>query len=208
MVHSPDFDDDEILPEYLFRNFEEMPPIEQAALKLCKGKVLDVGCGAGSHALYLQNSEKLEVKAIDTSPRAIEITKKRGIYSAACINFFELENEKFDSMLFLMNGSGIIGKLENIPRFFKKCREILKETGKILMDSSDLVYLFDEKPAEHPYYGELQFSLSYKGESSSTFDWLYIDEEMLKFYAAKNKFSCKIVKRGEHFDYLAQLKPL
>ncbi len=207
-VHSPDFEDDEILPEYLFRNFEEMPIIEQIALRSCKGKVLDVGCGAGSHSLFLQENLNLKVRAIDTSPGAIEIAKKRGLTSAACIDFFDLENERFDTLLFLMNGSGIIGKLENINRFFKKSRELLKENGQILIDSSDLIYLFDEKPSAPPYYGELEFSLSYKGEKSANFDWLYIDEELLKFYAAKNKFSCKIIKRGEHYDYLAQLKPL
>lgn len=207
LVHSPDFEDDEILPEYLFRDFEEMPKVEQTALQLCKGRILDIGCGAGSHSLYLQD-KKLKVKAIDTSPGAIEIVKERGISSAECVDFFNLSNEKFDTLLFLMNGSGIIGKLKNINRFFKKCRELLKENGQILIDSSDLIYLFDEKPAAHPYYGELEFQISYKGETSNWFDWLYIDEEILKFYAAKNNFSFKIVERGEHFDYLAQLKPL
>lgn len=208
IVHSPDFEDDEISPEYLFRDYEAMPEIEQKALNLCKGRVLDVGCGAGSHALYLQNSKNLNVKAIDTSPGSVEIARKRGVESAECIDFFQLKNEKFDTLLFLMNGSGIIGKLANIGEFFLQCRDLLAEGGQVLIDSSDLIFLFDEKPSGLPYYGELEFSVSYKNETSESFDWLYIDEELLKFYASKNKFSCKIVKKGSHYDYLAQLKPL
>src|SRR5690554_6971619 len=55
---------DEMDVVYLFRSFDEMPEIEQKALKLARGKVLDVGCGAGSHTLYLQE-KGLDVLAID-----------------------------------------------------------------------------------------------------------------------------------------------
>ena len=52
-------EEDPILLSYFFRSFDEMPKLEQKALKLSKGKVLDVGCGAGSHSLYLKNKIKL-----------------------------------------------------------------------------------------------------------------------------------------------------
>jgi 2-polyprenyl-3-methyl-5-hydroxy-6-metoxy-1,4-benzoquinol methylase len=59
-------DEDELPLPYLFRSFKDMPKLEQKALKLAEGKTLDVGCGAGSHSLYLQQKE-IEVKAIDIS---------------------------------------------------------------------------------------------------------------------------------------------
>lgn len=205
-VHSPDFDDDIIPVEYLFREYSEMPAIEQKALEKCKGKILDVGCGAGSHALYLQEEKHLEVKAIDTSAGAVEIAKKRGVMSASCEDFFQLKNEKFDTILMLMNGSGIIGNLENLPSFFEHARSILAEGGKILMDSSDLIYLFDEQNSDSKtYYGELSYKLSYKGTQSDYFDWLFIDQELLIKNAELCGFECKIISEGENHDFLASL---
>ncbi|GAA4318919.1 class I SAM-dependent methyltransferase [Pontixanthobacter gangjinensis] len=206
-VHSPDFDDDIIPTEYLFRDFNEMPKIEQKALLSCQGKVLDVGCGAGSHALYLQKNENLKVHAIDTSPGAIEIARKRGVVNASCQDFFSIENEKFNTILMLMNGSGIIGKLENLKNFFNHCKSLLKEGGKILMDSSDLIYLFDDEiEASEKYYGEFEFRVSYKEETSESFDWLYIDPELLEKYASENGFETEILITGENYEYLACLK--
>lgn len=215
LVHSPDFDDDEILVPYLFRDFKEMPRLEQAALKKASGKTLDVGCGAGSHALYLQNEKKLSVTAIDISAGALEVCKERGIKDAINIDYFDLQNEKFDTILLLMNGTGIIGKLKNLDRFFKHSKTLLSIDGQILIDSSDLSYLFDPDEdggiwidPEAPYYGELEFSISYKGERSSEFPWLYLDYNSLALAAEGNNFSCELIKKGEHFDYLAILKPL
>ncbi|WP_298246370.1 class I SAM-dependent methyltransferase [uncultured Christiangramia sp.] len=206
-VHSPDFDNDEIPVAYLFRNFEEMPKLEQEALKLCIGSILDVGCGAGSHALYLQNERKLEVKAIDTSSGAIEIAKERGLNNAVVQDFYKISSERFDSILMLMNGTGIIGKLDNINDFLQHCHELLNDNGQLILDSSDLTYLFDDEFIDsEEYYGELTYELSYKGETSDPFDWLYVDKEILQKAANNNNFSCEIVFEGEHYDYLAILK--
>jgi len=206
IVHSPDFEDDSIPVEYLFRDYEQMPKIEQKALNLCLGRVLDVGCGAGSHALYLQKNKDFQVKAIDTSERAIEIVKKRGVKNALCEDFFKIKNEKFDTILMLMNGTGIIEKLENLQHFFEHSRSILNKGGKILIDSSDLIYLFDDEPIDtQKYYGEFQFSVSYKNQKSDDFNWLYIDPALLKKYAEANNFQCEVLETGENHDYLACL---
>ncbi|MFD1095270.1 class I SAM-dependent methyltransferase [Salegentibacter chungangensis] len=213
IVHSPDFEDDVIPVPYLFRGYKEMPALERLALKNTRGKVLDVGCGAGSHSLYLQNEKKLEVTSIDTSNGAIEVCKLRGLKNAQKIDFFDLKNEKFDTILLLMNGSGIIGKLRNLDKFFEHCRQILKKDGQILMDSSDLSFLFDQDEDggiwvdAASYYGELSFSISYKGERSDYFDWLYIDYDSLELAASKHGFKCELLRKGEHYDYLARLQP-
>lgn len=215
IVHSPDFDDDIIEVSYLFRNFKNMPVIERKALERSSGRVLDIGCGAGSHALYLQNKKNLSVTAIDISAGATEIAKERGLTDVRNLSFFDLKEEKFDTLLFLMNGSGIIGKLKHLDHFFDHCRSLLTPNGKILIDSSDLRYLFDEDEdggiwveMDSDYYGELKFSISYKNEISEAFEWLYIDFKMLSLAAAKSGFSCELIQEGEHYDYLAELKPL
>ena len=107
-VLSSQFDEDEIPVEQLFRTFDEMPPLEQEALRLASGKILDCGAGSGCHALALQAMGK-EVEAIDISPRSVEVMQQRGVKQAYCINLFD-ENylQKFDTILMLMNGTGIV----------------------------------------------------------------------------------------------------
>lgn len=211
LVHSEDFDDDEIPTDYLFRSYEEMPPLEQKALQFANGKILDVGSCAGSHSLYLQQKNK-EVKAIDVSEGVIEVCRLRGVENAEVQDFFNLKDEKFDTILMLMNGSGIVGKLKNLTHFFKHAKTLLKPDGKILIDSSDLRYLFEEDEDggiwvnPNQYYGELSYSISYKDKTSTPFDWLYIDFNSLQLAAQSNGFTCELIAEGEHFDYLAELK--
>lgn len=211
LVHSPDFDDDVIPVPYLFRSYKEMPEIEKKALNLCRGRILDVGCGAGSHSIYIQQ-KNFSVTAIDTSEGAIEICKERGVKDARNLSFEALSEEKFDTLLLLMNGTGIVGKMRNLDAFFRKIKELLNKDGQVLIDSSDLIFLFDPDEdggvwvdAAEGYYGELTYSLSYKGETSNTFDWLYLDFDSLSLASAKNGFSCEKVTEGEHYDYLARL---
>lgn len=211
VVQAPDFDDDIIPVSYLFRNYSEMPKIEQKALELAFGEVLDVGCGAGSHSLFLSEEKKLKVHAIDISEGAIEICKKRGIINANVQDIFDLKKAKYDTLLFLMNGSGIIGKLGSIDRFFLHIKKLLKPDGQILIDSSDISYLFAEDDgsfwvdASAAYYGEMQYKLQYKNLESDWFDWLYIDYNTLQNAANSNGFICELLLEGENNDYLAKL---
>ena len=107
-------DEEDIIPiPYLFRDFKKMPPLEQKALKLCYGNILDIGCGAGSHSLYLQK-KGLAVTALDQSPGAVETCKLRGIGHTVLQDIQEFNLQKYDTLLMLMNGIGIVGKLKNI----------------------------------------------------------------------------------------------
>ncbi|WP_159799602.1 bifunctional 2-polyprenyl-6-hydroxyphenol methylase/3-demethylubiquinol 3-O-methyltransferase UbiG [Flavobacterium sp. MK4S-17] len=203
---------DEMSVAYLFRNFKEMPAIEQKALNLCTGRVLDVGCGAGSHSLYLQNEKKMDVTAIDISANAIETCKLRGIKDARCLNVMAIEDEKFDTILLLMNGAGMCGRLNNLTAFLQKLKSLLNTGGKILLDSSDIIYMFDEDedggkwiPADTSYYGEVEFKVSYKGETEEPFNWMYIDYNTLQNAAYANGLKCRLIMEGSHYDYLASL---
>ncbi|HLF52974.1 SAM-dependent methyltransferase [Flavobacterium sp.] len=205
-------EEDEMSVAYLFRSFSEMPQLEQKALELAKGKVLDVGCGAGSHGLYLQNEKGLEVIAIDISENAIKACQLRGLTNAKVVNILDLDvNEKFDTILLLMNGTGIFGKLKNVSQYFQKLKSLLNENGQILIDSSDIIYMFDEDEdggkwiSGDDYYGELEFTLTYKGEKEASFPWLYLDYNTLQNAAHANGLECELVLEGEHYDYLAKL---
>ncbi len=211
IVQAPDFDDDIIPIPYLFRSYPEMPILEQKALDLCYGKVLDVGCGAGSHSLYLQNEKKLEVTALDISEGVIEVTKKRGVQVAFVEDLYNLQSETFDTLLFLMNGSGIIGKLDNIDRFLSHIKKLINPKGQILIDSSDISYLFTDEDggfwvdASAGYYGEMQYRLQYKNLQSDWFNWLYIDYTTLQNAANAHGFLCELICEGDSKDYLARL---
>ncbi len=201
---------DEMPVDYLFRSFEEMPHIEQIALERAKGKILDIGCGAGSHSLYLQN-KGFEVCAIDVSDKAIETCVLRGIKNARVQNILAVQNETFDTILLLMNGTGIFGTLAALPTYLQHLKSLLNPNGQILLDSSDLIYMYDENedgsysiPAEG-YYGELTFTVSYKGQTDPPFPWLYLDYNTLQRAAQANGLQCELIAEGKHFDYLARL---
>ena len=211
-VFSSQFDEDEIPVAQLFRTYDEMPDLEQKALQLAQGKILDCGAGSGCHALALQDMGK-DVEAIDISPRSVEVMQKRGIQHAYCVNLFD-DNflHRYDTILMLMNGSGIIGKLENMGAFFSKMKQLLNPGGCIYMDSSDLRYLFEDEDGSFlvdlagGYYGEIDFQMQYKQVKGEPFDWLYVDFQTLSYYAQENGFKAEIIKEGEHYDYLACLK--
>lgn len=211
-VFSSLFDEDEIPVKQLFRTLKQMPALEQTALQSARGRILDVGAGSGCHTLALQEAGK-EVLAIDTSLLSVEVMRKREVRNAQQINLFdERFQERFDTILMLMNGSGIIGKIENMPLFFHRMKQLLLPGGSILMDSSDLRYLFEEEDGSYTidlagnYYGEIDFQMQYKDIIGKTFDWLYIDFQTLKLYAEAHGFKAEPVKEGKHYDYLARLE--
>ena len=210
VVRSSMFDDDEIPVADLFRSFEDMPFLEQKALELANGRILDVGAGSGCHSIALMKLGK-DVTAIDISPLSVQVMLDRGVH-ARQVNFYDpAYDEKFDTVLMLMNGTGIIGCLDNMPAFFDRMKELLAPDGCILIDSSDLRYLFEEEDGSlmidlaDDYYGQLDYQMQYKNVLGEPFDWLYVDFDTLAFYAEESGFSAELITEGEHYDYLAKL---
>ncbi len=204
-VFSPLFEEDEIPLPTLFRSYKAMPEIEKKALDLAKGRVLDVGAGAGCHSLVLQE-KGLDVTAIDISPLSVETMKQRGVKNVAEQDFFTLDDQQYDTILMLMNGIGIVGNLERLPEFFKQLDKILAPGGQVLCDSSDISYVFDgDIPDDIGYYGEQSFQMQYKDTIGEPFDWLYIDAEVLKKVAEANGYMAEVFAEGEHYDYLARI---
>ncbi|MEM9679204.1 MAG: class I SAM-dependent methyltransferase [Bacteroidota bacterium] len=202
--------EEDVLPlPYLFRTFEDMPKIEQHALKLCKGYVLDVGCGSGSHSLWLQN-KGLNVKAIDKSKGAISVAKDRGVINAELLPLLE-ETGTFDTILLLMNGTGIFGKLSDVPKYLEHLKELLNPGGQILLDSSDIAYMYRDDDGGYwhdvqaNYYGELDYFMSYKGEEEIPLTWLYMDFNTLNIACASMGLICEKIMDGERYDYLARI---
>jgi SAM-dependent methyltransferase len=203
-------EEDELPLSYFFRSYSDMPSLEQKALDLATGKVLDVGCGAGSHALYLQEKGH-NATAIDTSEGAVKIAKLRGVKEVRQTELLQLTSEKFDTILLLMNGTGIFQKIEFISIYLQHLKSLMASGGQILIDSSDLKYMYDEGedggiwiPSD-AYYGELEFTVKYTDLGSETFNWLYLDERIFESACHANQLTFEVISRGENYDYLARI---
>lgn len=211
VVKSSMFDDDEIPVALLFRTFDQMPAIEQQALAMARGKVLDVGAGAGCHTLELQQ-RGLDVMAIDISPLSCEAMQAQGIRQVQCINLFdERLTGPYDTLLMLMNGTGIVGRLKQMPDFLERIYALLARDGQLLIDSSDLKYLYENEDGSYDidplgeYYGQVDYQMVYRRVKGERFDWLYVDYQTLKLISESNGWKCELVAEGEHYDYLARL---
>lgn len=209
IVHA-DLCDDDIIPiETLFRSFDEMPPMEQQAMQLCKGSILDIGACAGPHSRYLSDVG-FNVTAIDTSTGAVLYLNEIGI-SAHQVNYYDFHSKKpFDTLLFLMNGIGIAGTLANLEATLLKAKSLLNPGGQLLCDSSDVKFLYEEEDGSFwmdlnaNYYGEFKFKMSYKKIEGPWFKWLYVDYDKLHEVATKCGFKSSKIADQEH-HYLAQL---
>ncbi|MCU4166653.1 class I SAM-dependent methyltransferase [Marinilabiliaceae bacterium A049] len=209
-VRSNIAEDDFIPVDYLFRSFNQMPEIEQKALMLCKGYVLDIGAGTGSHALYLQQ-KGLQVDCIDTSEGCKEAALQRGVTSYYQADFYQFDtNNKYDTLLLMMNGIGLAGNLKNLDQFLQTLKKHLNPGGQVMLDSSDLRYLFIDEdsymmvPMEN-YYGEVIYTMKYKNHKTQPFPWLFIDPALLEDKAIENGFTFEKLFDGPHYDYLAKL---
>ncbi len=190
---------------YLFREYDDMPQLEKMAMAVCDGKVLDVGAGTGVHSLLLQQMDK-EVLAIDTSASAVSVMKKSGVKITEHIDFFDLQEQAFDTILMMMNGIGFIGSLAHFDKFLTKAGELLNPGGQIIFDSSDITYLYDkeEKPLEK-YFGEVSFQFEYKGNKGDWFNWVYIDKDKLSELADAAGWFVYFLYEDENDQYLARL---
>jgi len=202
---------EEVPIDYFFRDFEQMPKLERIALQNCRGAVLDIGCGAGSHSLYLQD-HGIRVMGLDQSARAIEVTRSRGLRQTFCGDILEFEVGKFDTLLLLMNGIGIAGTLEGLKKLLRHLTGLLNPGGQILMDSSDLIYMFETDtdggvwvPGEVAYYGEVTYKWEYGGLKGNPFRWLFVDSRTLEKEASQLGYHMELLEMGDHYDYLARL---
>jgi precorrin-6B methylase 2 len=201
---------EKIAASWFFRTEKEMPVIEQTALKKCKGKILDIGAAAGCHSIILQK-KGFNVTALEKSEKAAEVLKKRGIQKVVCTDIYNFSDKKFDTILLLMNGAGIGETVAGLEKLMVHLKTLLTEKGQILIDSTDIKYLFQEKDgsvwidlANDSYYGEMEYEVKYK-KSVSEFKWLFVDFETLKKVCDQVALKCKKIIDGEQSDYLAQI---
>lgn len=211
MVHSELDGLQDIPVYYLFRSLSEMPMIELEALKACEGRVLELGAGAGSHALELQEMG-YSVIATDNSSLAVEVMQKRGISEAHCLDYLDaVDRFEWDTLLMLMNGIGLVGDLDGLRRFLRACLPRLDRGAQIICDSSD-IHAFQrsetgavEYDNSKTYQGELRYSISYGGQHFSGLPWLYIDLNTLISAADSEGIRTELIAEGDLDNFLVRL---
>jgi SAM-dependent methyltransferase len=209
IIVKADLCEDDVMPvSHLFRSYEQMPELEQLALSKVSGHILDVGAGAGCHALWLQEQGH-QVTAIDISAGAVDYMQKQQI-EASVTNLWELEGT-YDTILLLMNGIGLAGKLDQLEPFLNHLKKHLNPNGQILCDSTDIAYLYEEEDGSvwvdlnSTYRGEMQFKMVYKGQETPWFNWLYLDFETLKTHSKNAGMNCELLMEGDSFNFLCRL---
>lgn len=195
---------EEMPVEVFFRDHQDFTDMENLAITRCEGKVLDVGAGAGAHALFMQAFE-MDTTALENSPGCIKTLRHSGMTKIVEEDFFAHKG-KYDTLLFLMNGLGLAGKLDNLPYFFKHCEKLLNPGGQLILDSSDISYLYEDG-VERPdhYFGEIRYQYEYKGKKGDWFDWLYVDQKLLIRETEALGLKTEILMTDEFDQYLARI---
>lgn len=210
IIHSNKADDDIVPLKYFFREYDQFPEIEKIALDLCSGKTLDIGAGSGCHSLILQ-SRGLGVTALDIRPAFVDIMTKRSISKTVCADIYSYAGNTFDTLLMLMNGIGFTGDLGGLSRFLSHSKKLIKKGGQILLDSTDILYLYEEEDGSvninlnEGYYGEVLYQFEYKGLVGKSFKWLFVDFSTLNEMASQEGYNCVLIMEDGYFNYLARL---
>lgn len=203
--------DDEIMPvQYFFRSFKEMPKLEQMALNQCNGSILDIGAGSGIHSLYLQG-KGYDITALDIRPGFVEVMKKRGLENVVLSDIFQFKGSRFDTLLMMMNGIGFSINFDGLKDFLDHAKTLLNPGGQIILDSSDLLFLYEEEDGSYlidlneSYYGEVEYQVEYKGILEEPFKWLFVDFSNLSQFAEEAGFRSELLFEDDHYNYLARL---
>ena len=188
-----------------FRPESELDDLHAAALRECRGRVLDVGAAAGAASLILQG-RGLEVTALDPVPEAVAIMRERGVADARCGDVFTFQAaEPYDTALLLMNGSMIAGTLSGLARMLTRLAGLLRPGGRVIMDSTDP--RDDQGPVadDGRYAGELHFQLEFQDRRGPLFPQLFVDPHTLAAHATDAGFETAIIQEGEEGAFLAVL---
>jgi SAM-dependent methyltransferase len=197
---------------HFFRDAPEFTPIENAAIHLCRGRVLDVGAGSGIHSLVLQE-KGVPVTSIDISSHAVEIMKQRGVKDAHCADISEFQGGPYDTILLLGRSIGMVETIVGLDRFLDYAQNLVSEEGLMLLDSLDVRVAEDTRHlAYHEanrksgrYVGEIRLQFHFQGKNGPNCCWLHVDPDTLKERAVVAGWRYDVILQEESGDYLAKL---
>lgn len=176
-------------PKIYFSNYENWSPHQKKAMNYVKGRVLDIGCGAGRHSLHLQKKSH-DVLGIDNSPLAIKICKLRGLKKAKImsINDANFDPNSFDTIIMMGNNFGLLANLKKARKLLRRFHRMTSENARIIADTRD-PYKTDN-PFHHEYHksnkekgrmgGQVKIRIRFQKYVSRWFDYLMVSKEEMK----------------------------
>lgn len=202
-------------PAY-FREYKDWPSGQKKAIQLAKGKVLDIGAGAGRVALHLQK-RGLKVVAIDNSPLAIKVCKRRGVTDAKVLSIEEIgtfKSNTFDTVIMLGNNFGLFGSASKAKRLLKRLYEITTVSALILAES---VNVYDTRNPAHLAYhklnrtrgrmaGQLRIRIRFRNYIGSWFDYLLVSQSEMRDILRGTGWRVKQFIKSDRYLYVAVIE--
>ena len=198
---------------HYFRTYDEWQKYEQEAIQEAKGRVLDIGLGAGRHSLYLQG-KGYDVTGIDTSPLALDVSRLRGVKKCVLMSLHKLEfpDNSFDTVL-MLGQNLVLGKIDDMRAYLTKIYNITAQDGIIIGEARDPSNT--DKPQHLAYHernrqrgihpGLIKVRIGFHGKKGGWFDLFLMDQELLEEVIAPTGW--KVFKNyySEHGMYITIL---
>jgi 2-polyprenyl-3-methyl-5-hydroxy-6-metoxy-1,4-benzoquinol methylase len=176
-------------PLTYFAEYTEWAEHQKLATEYATGRVLDIGCGAGRHSLYLQKQGH-DVLGTDISPLAVQLCKQRGIKNVSLVPITQLNSKLgvFNTILMMGHNFGLVGSYKRAQWLLKRFASMTTEDGKIVAETMDPYQT--ENPAHLAYHqynrdrgrmsGQLRLRIRYKQYATPWFDYLFVSKSELE----------------------------
>ena len=204
-------------PQIYFAEYPDWPAHQQCALASATGRVLDIGSGAGRHALYLQ-ARGHEVLGIDNSPLAIQLCRRRGLQQAEVLPITRVSAALglFDTVLLMGSNFGLCGTFKRARWLLKRFGSLTPATGTIIAETRDPYATAD---ADHLAYhqwnrergrmgGQIRIRVRYRQYATPWFDYLFVSKSEMAEILHGTGWTVERYLDGDSPVYIVILKKL
>jgi 2-polyprenyl-3-methyl-5-hydroxy-6-metoxy-1,4-benzoquinol methylase len=198
--------------ELYFSVYEDWLEMDKRAMDYVRGRVLDIGCGAGRHALYLQGIG-FDVLGIDYSSRAIEVCRRRGLLKAEVVPITKVSSSlgTFDTILMMGNNFGLVANVKRARWLLGKFAAMTSDDGRIIAQTVDVRQTdVPEHLAYHEWNrargrlpGQIRCRVRYKKYVTDWIDLLMVSEAELREILSGTKWKITKTIRDDHGRYTA-----
>ena len=191
-----------------FEPIHDRRSLEATALASCRGRVLDVGAGAGRNSLLLRNNGH-EVVALDVEPSLVELMRERGLDDVHEGDIFDFDRGTFDTILFMQMTIGIAGTLDRLRDLLARLTPRLRPGGQILLDAQSPHWWSRRwwTGPSNASIGAIELQLQYRWRLGRPFPWLHIDRGTLNACADAAGYDTDVLAEGRMRDFLVRLTP-
>jgi SAM-dependent methyltransferase len=201
----------DVAPRLYFASIKDWPEVERKAIRYARGRVLDVGCGAGRVALYLQNQRKLDVLGIDISPLAIRVCKRRGLRKSKLLAFenIDFKPASFDTVIMLGNNFGLFGSRAKAKRLLRKL-SVMTSANAVLIggsldpyetDNPDHLEYHKRNRAKGRMSGQVRIRVRYRAYIGKWFDYLLVSPDEMMEIASGTGWGVRHITKSEETPY-------